>query len=210
MPTRGRTEERTRKLALVRTGISSGLSPEEIATEHGWPIADVRKLRDEILRSEIQSVDGRDPRMLFAEYKIQMDGAIAGLREVAETARSTPGQASALMGSLKAIAEIRENVVRRGEQFGVIPREVQGADDSIRRYEDMTPEDIRREMAKDRTVLDRLMSYGDVDLLDTADEEIESPPPEDLPEEAAPAPAPPPAVRADDGTEIVRRKAPAA
>jgi hypothetical protein len=211
MPTKGRTEERTRRIALVRSGIASGLSPEEIATEQDWPIAEVRKMRDDILRAEIQSVDGRDPRLLFAEYKIQMEGAIAGLRDVAETARSTPGQASALMGSLKAISDIRENIVRRGEQFGVIPREIQGADESVRRYEEMAPAELRREIAKDRAQLDRLLSYADVDLLDTAAEDVEAPPPEEeMPEEVTPAPAKPPAVRADDGTEIVRRKAPAA
>lgn len=121
-----RTISETRKIKIQLRGLlSSGADDDTCAETLDIRVDEVRFYKDEILREELASFGDADPHMVFAKYKIRMEGAIGAIDEVIEEARYSRANTSGtvVVNAARAKADIIDKIVTRGQDLGVIHRE---------------------------------------------------------------------------------------
>jgi hypothetical protein len=117
-----------REIAILRAMIAEGLNPEEIAERTGWSDEKVRDVRTTLYVEEERDVCGRRPEEVFVDYVVRSRGHIRELSDLVAEARRDPGQASAVVGAIKAKQGILDAIIKRGQELGFIDQrpEVKG------------------------------------------------------------------------------------
>jgi hypothetical protein len=210
-------------LGLVRAYLGAGFTVDEIVDLHpGWTPQRVQDMIGAVLADEERIQVGRRTEDVFSDYVIRTRALSRQLDDVIDHLRTT-NQGSALVGAIKAKADLLDRVIERGQDFGIIERKPQQRQILIAKLDDKGLRDmLAAEIAALRTLADG--AGTSVHFLDVGADDVPAPartlpparpathhpgrgefaPP---PPEPAPPPAAPAASPFTDPAGVVRRRA---
>ena len=127
IPSKRSKRENRRLKAEVRSFMTDGTDDRTISNELRISLADVRSLRQQVVDDELTEVANDTPEQVWSKYRIRMDGCITDLDEVIELAvrgeEVAKGGLNAAVNAVKAKATIIDNVVKKGQELGVLHKE---------------------------------------------------------------------------------------
>ena len=161
--------EMREKKAALRALLANGATEYECMDELGLTsLASLRKLRQSVLSDELEEVHDEGVAALYARYKMRMDGCISDLDAAIKKGQEKHTSLNAVVGAVRAKAAIIDNVIKRGQDLGVLPivaakPEEAGKDtEGLRAKVDEMHEDLRGLVKR----------YGDANYEDEDDEEL--------------------------------------
>ncbi len=126
-PSKRSKREIRRLKAEIRSFLADGASDREISGELGITIKDVRTLMRQLISDELEEITNDSAEEVWAKYRIRMDGCIQDLDDVIEKAiggeEIPKGGLNAAVNAVKAKTSILDNVLKRGQELGVLHKE---------------------------------------------------------------------------------------
>lgn len=131
-------------------------------------LASLRKLRQNLLSDELEEVHDESAALLYARYKLRMDGCIADLDKVIEMGAEKHSSLTAVVGAVKAKQAIIDNVIKRGQDLGVLPLVAAAAEKAGKETKE-----LRESVSKMHDELREMVRrYGTAPYEDEEEEEI--------------------------------------
>lgn len=121
-----RTKREIRRLKAELRGLLSGNSSDaECCEALGVNMTSLRLLKRELLADELDAVINDSPEEVWAKYRLRMDGCIDDLDDIISKGSDPKvrGGLSAATMAVKAKASIIDNVLKRGQDLGVVHKE---------------------------------------------------------------------------------------
>ena len=105
--------------------LSNGMTDRDMAGELSITLGDLRNLKRELLADELEEIANDSPAEVWAKYRLRMEGCVSDLDEIIEqsTDANVRGGFTAAVGAVKAKAQILDNVLKKGQELGVLHRE---------------------------------------------------------------------------------------
>lgn len=107
--------------ARLRAFLASGDSDHEACTKLNIGWADYEELRTKMLEFEVDRVRKRSPDQVYVEYCMQQENNIHALSTMIDTFHESK-QYGAMVGAVKARAEIYDKIIEKGQEFGIIDK----------------------------------------------------------------------------------------
>lgn len=98
------------------------MEPHDIAREMGLSWKDFEELRAEFFRLEEETLRKKTDEEWFAEYVLLQQRNVNDLTKMLEELRDQR-QPNAMVGAIKARADIYDRIVEKGQEFGFISKE---------------------------------------------------------------------------------------
>ena len=180
--------DRRHDVAALRVFIAQGTPVDRILEATGWTAETLGSLQAELFAEEERLRVGRRPEDVFVEYSLRTEDNVAALDDLIEQFHDSR-QGSALVGAIKAKQDLYNQVIKLGQELGLVKKEPNKhvhlvgnmSDPELRVY-------INRKLRRIRELSDR---GNDLHLLDVPTEGDEDTPGAQVIEVPA-APAPPP------------------
>jgi len=120
------SKRETRRLkAELRGLLADGCTEDECRDDLGITIGLLRRLKRELLADELEQVVNDSPQEVWAKYRLRMDGCIGDLDDIIRKGSDPKvrGGLSAAVSAVKAKYTIIDNVLKRGQELGVVHKE---------------------------------------------------------------------------------------
>lgn len=126
MPVKLTPARKREVLARIRAFMAADATDDEISKATGLTLGDVRELRRQVIRAETDLLQKRTDAEWFAEYRLKTEAMAGDLDMVIELARKEgTKQMTAVVGAVRAKAQIAKDVIEMGQTLGLISRKAQ-------------------------------------------------------------------------------------
>lgn len=144
----------------------------------GLSWSDFEELKKSMMDMEVERIRDRAPEQVYVEYLMSQESNVQALSEMIEQFKDTR-QHNAMVGAVKARAEIYDKMIAKGQEFGFIKKvpERQEIVAGIMVAE-LSNDDLRAAIAGELSGLDSLMSaYGTKTIVDVTPGKLHFPTP---------------------------------
>lgn len=108
-------------LAVVRIHLGMGKDDAAVMEAMDCPPSELRRYKEQLYGRDSAQLTKRPAEEVFLDYKWRMDAVVTKLENITTGAKGAR-QFAAAMGAQKAIAQIHDTVMDRGQEMGVIAR----------------------------------------------------------------------------------------
>lgn len=158
----GKSADAKRKQrAIVRALIADRHDPDSIAIILDIPVANARRLYNDVLKEETETLVNRDAGEVYAEYRMRMLQCAADLDHV----RRDTEVAAVKVGAVKAKANIFDRVIDKGQELGVVESAPGKLMVGTVDLSGATDDEIRRRVFGEVKAARSIMAAGEGDLL---------------------------------------------
>lgn len=164
-------EERKEAIITLFTHLTHGKTPEEAAEEMGLDSETFEEIRAGMFEVKAREIKGRPTEHVFVQYVIDQTN---NLNDLTDTIRAfkDPNNASkqynALVGAVRARAEILDKIIEKGQEFGIIEKK---PEEKIIRggvvVSNLKDDQLKKMITGALSNLNRLMEqHGEVNIVD--------------------------------------------
>ena len=108
-------------MATLRAHLASGLDDVEAMGEMGLDIDSYEALKSKMFDAEKTRLRDRSSEDVYVDYALRQQTNISDLTEMIKSFKETK-QYNALVGAVKARAEILDKLIAKGQEFGLIDK----------------------------------------------------------------------------------------
>lgn len=168
-----RTSRELRQLkAKIRALLAENASEYDICEDLDLAPGYTRKLIAEVLGDEVSVISGDGPDQTFARYKLAADSNLDDLDDVIQKGKSGKDRLglNAVVAAVKAKHTISNDVIKLGQNLGVIPDKPVAQDDASSK---LTEDDLAaRVEERNREMNAKSKKYGGGDFLDEEEDDL--------------------------------------
>lgn len=170
-------EPRRALLTKLRSYIAAGDAEDLIAHKIGISWGEYEELKTELLFEEEDKLRKRSTGQVYVEYCLAQEQNVRDLTTMIEKFETTK-QYNAMVGAVRARAEILDKVVSRGQDFGFIEKRPEVRIVAGVPVNQLTDVQLRSHITAElRSIADLQQRYGDgVNILDIEPREVHSGP----------------------------------
>lgn len=151
--------------AKLRSFYASGDAEDDIAKKFGITWEDYEDLKKHFYEYEADDVRSRTPERSYIDYCIKQEQNIDDLTKMIAHFKEAK-QNSAMVGAVKARADIQDRIIERGQDFGFIVKKQQPKLIAGVFVSEMSTKDIRSAIVQEMKSLGDLAELGDRNILD--------------------------------------------
>lgn len=147
--------------------LCDGKTEVEAAAELGLDAEQFTKLKDTLIEQESGKLRGRSREEVYLDYLVGQKSCLADLGRLSEYFKTT-NQLSACVGAVRARSEVLKEILRAGQDLGVITRaptrkEIVGGVFIT----ELDHDDLKKAIARELSGLNELVeAYGDKNILE--------------------------------------------
>lgn len=108
-------------LAALRSYLATGMTDQDICQTMGISWVDYEDLKNKLLESEAAKISSRSSEDVFVEYMLNQEINVRDLTEMIQGFKSSK-QHAAMVGAVKARAEIYDKIIKTGQELGFIDK----------------------------------------------------------------------------------------
>lgn len=153
--------------AKLRAYLAAGETDHKACEQLGMSWADFEELKARMMEFEVERVKDTPPEQIYVEYLINQESNIQALTDMIGQFQESR-QATAMVGAVKARAEIYDKMIAKGQEFGFVKKvpERQEIVAGIM-VATLSNEELRAAIAGEMTSLHGLMdAYGTKPIID--------------------------------------------
>jgi hypothetical protein len=139
------------KTGIIFARLLEGVDENEIAEELNVNLEELERLKTSLINLKAEEERAKTPEEVYIRYLIDQQRNIRDLSRLIEDNRNVTAKGlSAVVGAIRARAEIHDKVIARGQEFGLV-KKVPNRTESLHGIviEDLTTKDLRSLIIKD-------------------------------------------------------------
>lgn len=153
--------------AKLRTYLSQNMTDVEVCEKLKISWGDYEELKSKMIAFEAEHVRNRSPEQVYVEYLMAQEKNIKSLSDMIEHYKDIK-QHTAVVGAVKARAEILDKMIAKGQEFGFIDKKPERTEVVAGIFvKDLSNDDIRSHITAALNGLGQLVSaYGESNIID--------------------------------------------